>query len=159
MPKINVYTDGSSIGNPGPAGVGVVIYGKQTKQIALGFKHATNNQMELLACCVALKHCTKHMLTIHTDSQYTIDSVTKWCSGWIKNNWKTLGRNPVKNRELITCLYDAWCSGSIEFVKVKAHSGVEGNELADVLAKQGAAKPTRDFDAYAKKLLNSLTSN
>ena len=91
---INIYTDGSSIGNPGPGGFGVILEweGKgYTKNFSKGFKITTNNRMELLAVIESLEFLKKtpSNVTIFSDSKYVIDSVQKkWLFKWEKNKFK-----------------------------------------------------------------------
>ena len=89
---ILIYTDGSSRGNPGPGGYGVVmLYGDLRKEISEGFRLTTNNRMELLSVIVALEALKKEgaAVTIYSDSKYVVDSVElKWVFGWEKKNFK-----------------------------------------------------------------------
>ena len=78
--KVIIYTDGAALGNPGPGGYGVVmLYGEKRKEISEGYKHTTNNRMELLAVIVALEHLKKENLhvTVYSDSQYVVNSIEK----------------------------------------------------------------------------------
>lgn len=88
MNQLEIYTDGSSRGNPGPGGYGVVLlWGDKRKEISAGYRLTTNNRMELMAVIVALQNLTKKNipLTIYTDSQYVVNSIEKkWLLGWIK---------------------------------------------------------------------------
>ena len=91
---INIFTDGSSRGNPGPGGYGIVMEQKSTgyfKEFSEGFRMTTNNRMELLAVIEALKKIkTKNAdVVVYTDSKYVSDSVKKkWVFNWQKNNFK-----------------------------------------------------------------------
>ncbi|MFN5652782.1 MAG: ribonuclease H, partial [Flavobacteriia bacterium] len=90
--KIMVYTDGSSRGNPGPGGFGAILeFGSTRMELSQGFRHTTNNRMELMAVIVALEHIKNRNYTvvIHSDSKYVIDSITKgWVFGWVKKGFK-----------------------------------------------------------------------
>lgn len=92
MNQLEIYTDGSSRGNPGPGGYGVVLlWGDKRKEISAGYRLTTNNRMELMAVIVALQNLTKKNipLTIYTDSQYVVNSIEKkWLLGWIKTDLK-----------------------------------------------------------------------
>lgn len=145
MKVINVFTDGSSINNPGPSGIGIysskILNDKKVyRNASIGFVYATNNQVELLACIMAVVRSLKTItgekhICINTDSQYCIDAVTKWRSGWMLNRWRTSSGEPVKNRDTIDLLGKLYDAGIISFNKVKAHVGIEGNEQADSLAR------------------------
>ncbi|MFM7300569.1 MAG: ribonuclease H, partial [Crocinitomicaceae bacterium] len=86
MSNVNIYTDGSSRGNPGTGGYGVILeFQGKRKELSQGFRRTTNNRMELLAVIVGLEHLTtnKYLVCIHSDSKYVIDSITKgWVFGW-----------------------------------------------------------------------------
>ncbi len=92
MSNITIYTDGAARGNPGPGGYGVVlISGTHRKELAEGFKHTTNNRMELLAVIVGLEVLKKpnSNVTVYSDSKYVVDSVEKrWVFGWQKKGFK-----------------------------------------------------------------------
>ena len=78
--KINIYTDGSAKGNPGKGGFGVVlISGNHYKEISKGFRHTTNNRMELLAVIVGLEHLKNinSEVQVYSDSKYVVDSIEK----------------------------------------------------------------------------------
>ena len=139
MVSVTIYTDGACSGNPGPGGWGaVLIYGENKKEISGGNKNTTNNIMEITAVIEALK-CLKNecKATVYSDSAYVVNCFNQgWIYNWKKNNWKTSTKGPVKNKELWEELYTLVKKYNVEFVKVKGHSGVEGNEEADKLAKQ-----------------------
>ena len=92
MARISVYTDGSARGNPGPGGFGVVLMsGERKKEISEGFRHTTNNRMELLSVIVALESLngSGHEVLIYSDSKYVVDAVEKkWVFGWQKKGFK-----------------------------------------------------------------------
>ena len=83
-----IYTDGASMGNPGPGGYGVVLkYGQHRKELSEGFRKTTNNRMELLAVIKGLEALTRDGLdvTIYSDSKYVVEAVEKgWLWGWLK---------------------------------------------------------------------------
>ena len=105
MQKVIIYTDGACSGNPGPGGWGaVLLYKENRKEISGGKKDTTNNIMELTAVVEALK-LLKHPceVELYSDSAYIVNSFTQgWIYGWIKNNWKTSSKEPVKNKR---CFY------------------------------------------------------
>ena len=146
--EIQIYTDGSSLGNPGPGGWGTVIV-ENTKIIhELGGhdKDTTNNRMELQAAIEALKNMHKihkeDIVTIHADSAYVLNGITSWIFGWEKNGWRTANKKPVLNQDLWQELIGLVREfrGKIIWQKVKGHSGHIYNDKADEIATTYAAK-------------------
>ncbi|MEL7033015.1 MAG: ribonuclease HI [Pseudomonadota bacterium] len=137
---IQIWTDGACSGNPGPGGWGaLLIAGTRRKEIYGGDPDTTNNRMELMAAIEALNALKKSSaVTLHTDSTYVKDGLTKWIHGWKKNGWKTAAKKPVKNKDLWQALDEACARHEIKWVWVKGHAGDEGNEKADELARRGA---------------------
>ena len=84
-------------------------------------------------------------IIIFTDSKYVIDGITKWIFGWLKNNWCTASKKPVANRFLWEELFDLTKNQNVEWVWVKGHAGVPGNEKADSLAVKGREEASREF--------------
>lgn len=138
MDKVVIYTDGACSGNPGPGGWGaVLIYKDNRKEISGGKKDTTNNIMELTAVVEALK-LLKHPceVELYSDSAYIVNSFTQgWIYGWIKNNWKTSSKEPVKNKEIWQELYNLTKIHKVVFNKVKGHSDNELNNRCDELAR------------------------
>jgi len=137
--EIKIWTDGACSGNPGPGGWGaLMIAGDRRKEIYAGEPDTTNNRMELMAAIEALNALKKaSLVTLHTDSTYVKDGLTKWIHGWKKNGWKTAAKKPVKNKDLWQALEAACERHEIKWVWVKGHAGDEGNERADALARLG----------------------
>jgi len=137
--EINIWTDGACSGNPGPGGWGaLMIAGERRKEIYAGEPDTTNNRMELMAAIEALNALKKpSVVTLHTDSTYVKDGLTKWIHGWKKNGWKTAAKKPVKNKDLWQALDAACARHEIKWVWVKGHAGDAGNERADELARLG----------------------
>ncbi|MCF6293846.1 MAG: ribonuclease HI [Robiginitomaculum sp.] len=137
--NVEIYTDGACRGNPGPGGWGaLLIFGDVEKEINGGEDSTTNNRMELMAAIRALNQLKRSCkVTLHTDSKYVRDGITKWLVGWKKRGWKTAAKKPVKNRDLWEELDMATERHSIEWLWVKGHAGDPGNERADELANQG----------------------
>ena len=131
--QIQIYTDGSSRGNPGPGGYGVVmISGSHRKEIAEGYRLTTNNRMELLSVIVALESLKnpKSHVTIHSDSKYVVDSVEKkWVFGWEKKNF-----SGKKNSDLWMRFLLAYRRHQVRFVWVKGHAENKENNRCDELA-------------------------
>ena len=144
--KVKAYTDGACSGNPGPGGWGVYLIaennvGEVVKEDSLYGKNqeTTNQIMELTAAIRALESLKRKDvdITIFTDSKYVVDGITKWIFGWLKNNWSTASKKPVANRLLWEELYGLTKNQKVEWVWVKGHAGVLGNEKADSLAVKG----------------------
>ena len=136
---ITAAADGSALGNPGPAGW--AWYVDDACWAAGGWKHATNNQGELKAV-LELFRATAHLdddLLILCDSQYVINSVTKWMKGWKAKGWRKGDGKPVMNLDLLKEIDDAIAGRRYRFEWVKGHVGHPLNEAADVRAR-GAAE-------------------
>ncbi|GAA5948488.1 hypothetical protein JCM21900_002726 [Sporobolomyces salmonicolor] len=175
-----VWCDGSSRGNgkkSATAGIGVFWsheVGASNLSERLPGKLQTNNRAEMYAVARILE-TDPHPelpLTICTDSEYTIGVFSKWLSSWLRRGWKTSQNKPVMNKDLILYVLSllslrtpsdagpsAPAMANVTFRKVKAHVGIEGNEMADRLANNGALMPVaedRDFEKLAKENENKL---
>ena len=132
---ITAAADGSALGNPGPAGW--AWYVDDEHWAAGGWAHATNNQGELKAV-LELFRATAHLdddLLVLCDSQYVINSVTKWMPGWKRKGWRKGDGKPVLNVELLKEI-DAEIQGRrYRFEWVKGHANHPLNEAADVRAR------------------------
>ena len=137
---IKIYTDGSCLKNPGNGGWAAIInINDEIKKISGSVKDTTNNKMELMAPIKALQEIKeKQPIEIYTDSQYVRLGITDWVHKWIKNNWQTSKKEPVKNKELWIQLYELTSSFDVKWIWVKAHAGNILNEEVDLLAKQAA---------------------
>jgi len=136
--KVTLYTDGACRGNPGPGGWGVYLqYGKTTRKLYGFEKETTNNRMELIAVIEGLKVLNRSCnIELNTDSKYVLQGMTEWLPGWKKNGWKTAAKKPVKNVDLWKKLDQEVSRHQINWLWVKGHSGIHGNEMADQLANQ-----------------------
>lgn len=136
--SLHIYTDGSSRGNPGPGGYGIVlIWGNHRKEISAGYRRTTNNRMELMAIIVALQSLTKKNipLTIYTDSQYVVNAVEKkWLASWLKTNFK----GGKKNKDLWLQFNELSKHFIIQFKWVKGHANNIFNNRCDELATTAA---------------------
>ena len=136
--KVIIYTDGACSGNPGPGGWGAILmYKDAKKEISGGMKETTNNIMEITAVIEALK-CLKveSDVQVYSDSAYTVNAFNQgWIYNWMKNGWKTSGKEPVKNKELWQELYALTKKHKVEFIKVKGHADNEFNNRCDELAR------------------------
>ncbi|WP_104138764.1 RNase H family protein [Cryobacterium sp. Y62] len=136
---ITAAADGSALGNPGPAGW--AWYVDDSSWAAGGWKHATNNQGELRAV-LELFRATAHIdddLLVLCDSQYVINSVTKWMKGWKAKGWRKSDGKPVMNLDLLMEIDEAIAGRRYRFEWVKGHVGHPLNEAADERAR-GAAE-------------------
>ncbi len=143
--KINIYTDGACVGNPGPGGwAAVIIKENIKKELFGGEKLTTNNRMELTAAIRGLEYCHSEggkqpslkEIKIYTDSIYLKEGITVWIEKWEKNNWKTSDKKNVKNIDLWKKLKELTKSTQVEWRWIKGHSGDTMNDLADKLAKE-----------------------
>lgn len=138
MEKVTIYTDGACSGNPGPGGWGAILmYQGNKKEISGGKKNTTNNEMELTAVIEALKMLKfPCQVDLYSDSAYVVNAfLQNWIGNWIKNNWKTSSKEPVKNQELWKELYELTKTHQVKFIKVKGHSDNEFNNRCDELAR------------------------
>lgn len=137
------FTDGSSLGNPGPGGWGAVLVSPRMEEIIElgGMKpQTTNNEMELTALVAVLTYAVNNTEPLHifTDSQYAINGITKWINGWRQNGWKTKNGDPVKNMfyfKTMDELINERGINTVHFHHVKAHVGIPGNERVDDIAR------------------------
>jgi len=142
MKKIKLFSDGSSLGNPGPGGWGTILqYNNTIKELSGGEKNTTNNQMELLGVIKGLEALKEPCeVEIISDSKYVVQAINEWLYNWQKNNWKTAGKKPVKNQELWQRYLKASAPHKIKAIWVKGHNGHKENERCDILAKNEAEK-------------------
>lgn len=140
---IEVYTDGSCLGNPGTGGWAFVIISEEVKDIKFGFiENTTNNQMELFAAIKSLEFLKdiNEPFTLYTDSSYLKNGITTWIRNWKKNNWKTSNNKEVKNKNFWIKLDILSQNKNISWKWVKAHSKNLNNNLVDDLARKAALK-------------------
>ncbi len=136
--SIHLYTDGSSRGNPGPGGYGVVlIWGQHRKELSQGYRLTTNNRMELLAVIEGLKAIKKKEIpvTVYSDSQYVVNAINKgWLANWIKTDF----RGGKKNPDLWRAFHQLARGYQLRFVWVKGHADNPYNNRCDELATAAA---------------------
>jgi len=137
---VDIFTDGSCQGNPGPGGWGALLrMGTAEKELCGGEPHTTNNRMELLAVIRALEALKRPVQArIHTDSRYVQQGISQWIQKWKINGWKTADKKPVKNDDLWRELDRLVGRHKIDWIWVKGHAGIADNERADKLARQGS---------------------
>ncbi len=139
-----IFTDGSSLGNPGPGGWGALLaFSKLDEVIELGGSkpETTNNAMELTAIVSALSYAINNTEPIHifTDSQYAVNGITKWMYNWAHNGWVTKDGDEIKNKHTWKTIYEliqARDKDSITWHHVRGHIGVPGNERVDDIARE-----------------------
>ena len=135
-----MYTDGSSLGNPGPGGFGIVLMsGPYRKELSAGFRLTTNNRMELMAVIVGLETLKNDgcEVTVYSDSQYVVNAVEK---GWVFG-WETKGFKDKKNPDLWQRFLRVYRRHSVRFVWVKGHADIPENERCDRLAVAASQSP------------------
>lgn len=137
MKKIYLYSDGSSLGNPGPGGYcSILRYKNHEKIIKGGEKNTTNNRMELKAVIEALKMLKEPCeIELYSDSNYVVKAINEWLQNWIKKDFKN-----VKNVDLWKEFIKYAKPHKIKAIWVKGHSGHKENEICDKIAKEEASK-------------------
>ncbi len=140
LKKVELFTDGSCTGNPGPGGYGVILrYKNHHKELSQGYLHTTNNRMELMAVIVGLSSLKEPCLvTITTDSQYVKNGITQWLVGWKRRGWRTSSNAAVKNQDLWQRLDEACQAHQVQWQWVRGHAGHPENERCDELARTAA---------------------
>jgi ribonuclease HI len=155
---IVVYTDGGSINNPGPGGYGIVIEraGKR-QEISGGFRHTTNNRMEMMAAIVGLRelqNCGKKVF-LYSDSSYLVNGITKgWARKWRSKGWRKGDGEQVLNIDLWKELLELLDGVDVLFNWVKGHAGNELNERCDRLAVSAARQAEMVADVVYEAIGN-----
>ena len=153
MAEVNLYTDGSALGNPGPGGYGIVLewVGKgYVKEFSKGFKFTTNNRMELLAVIEGLEMLKQQPLDVlvYSDSKYVTEAVEKkWVFGWEKKNFKD-----KKNPDLWRRFLKIYAQHRVRFQWIKGHNNHPQNERCDQLAVQAAKNYALESDLFYEQL-------
>lgn len=158
--KIVVFTDGSCSGNGKKnsyGGIGIHFPNKELNDVSKVYRkgYCTNQKTELFAILTAIRYIKQNIglknvkVLIKTDSEYSINCVTRWVNGWIKNGWKTKNDTDVANKEFIEPIYKYYKKYDIEFEHVEAHTGYDdddsvGNDKADKLATKATEKAIRE---------------
>jgi ribonuclease HI len=133
---VEAWTDGGCKPNPGPGGWGAILRWKGHEKELSGAEAATtNNRMELTAAIAVLEALKRpSRIIIHTDSEYVRNGVTRWVTGWVRNNWRNAAKDPVANMDLWKQLLEAQKRHEVEWKWVRGHAGDPMNERADALA-------------------------
>lgn len=156
---INIYTDGSSRGNPGPGGFGVVQVSTvwretlteyiESKSVSYMYseqcENTTNNREEMKAILHVFEIAAndpENQYIIYSDSAYCVNMINDWIWSWAKNNWKNSKKKEVENLDLVLQLYKYISKDffNCQVIKTKGHCGIVENELADALATQNFSK-------------------
>jgi ribonuclease HI len=143
--KIELYTDGSSRGNPGPGGYGAILRaGSHYKELSEGFRLTTNNRMELLSVIVGLEALKLKSGVVHvfSDSKYVVDSVNK---GWVFG-WEKKGFAGKKNQDLWLRFLKIYPQHKVTFHWIKGHNSHPENERCDQLAVEAATGSKLNID-------------
>ena len=137
MKRVTLFSDGSSLGNPGPGGYGVILrYGEHEKELGGYELQTTNNRMELKGVIEGLKALKEPCeVEIVSDSNYVVRAINEWLEGWIKKDFKK-----VKNPELWREYIEAAKPHKIKAIWVRGHDGHRENEICDKIAKEEAMK-------------------
>ena len=135
---VEVFTDGSCLGNPGPGGWGAILrYRGHERELSGAEDATTNNRMEMTAAIAALEALKRpSRVRLYTDSAYLRDGITRWIHAWKAKGWKTSDKKPVKNVDLWQRLEKALARHEVEWHWVRGHAGHAENERADALARQ-----------------------
>jgi len=155
--QVHIYTDGAAKGNPGPGGYGIVMewVGKPyCKEFFEGFRHTTNNRMELLAVIVGLEKLKTEntKVLVISDSKYVVDSVMKkWVFGWEKKGY--VGK---KNPDLWKRFLVVFRKHQVDFKWIKGHNNHPQNERCDELAVMASNQNSLSIDTFYEKEDNKL---
>jgi ribonuclease HI len=140
MKKVQIITDGSCLGNPGPGGWAAILrYGDQQKEIFGSEPHTTNNRMELRAAIEGLSALKEGCeVEVVTDSEYLKNGITTWIHGWKRKGWVTASKKPVVNQDLWKALDDQVSRHKTEWSWTKGHASHTDNNRCDELAQMAA---------------------
>ena len=137
MKEVELYTDGSCSGNPGPGGWGAILrFRGLEKELSGGERETTNNRMELTAAIRGLEALKEPCrVALYTDSQYIANAINQhWLVNWKKRGWKKADKSPVLNRELWEALDAQLSRHDVTFHWVKGHADNAYNNRCDALA-------------------------
>lgn len=140
MKKVQLFTDGACLGNPGPGGWAYILrFGEHVRE-ASGFERdTTNNRMELMAAVEGLKALKEVCeVEITTDSEYMRNGITKWIIGWKARGWKTASKEPVKNQDLWEALDEQNSRHRTQWKWTKGHADHPDNNRCDEMATAAA---------------------
>jgi len=138
--RVEVYTDGACLGNPGPGGWAALLrFRDQERWLTGGEAQTTNNRMEMMAAIAALEALKRaSSVRITTDSQYLLKGATEWLVGWKARNWRNSQKQPVANQDLWERLDLQLARHTLEWQWCRGHRGHPENEAADQRASAAA---------------------
>ncbi|NPA58154.1 MAG: ribonuclease HI [Aquificae bacterium] len=145
MKKVKIFTDGSSLGNPGAGGwCAILKYREHSKVLKGGKTTATNNEMELKAVLEGLKALKEPCeVELYTDSKYIVDAISQWIHGWAENGWKNASKKEISHKQMWQEIYGLMQKHRVKPCWVKGHSGHEENEMCDRIAKEEARRSAK----------------
>jgi ribonuclease HI len=158
LPGVTIYTDGGCLNNPGPGGYGVVLlYNDHRKELSGGFRHTTNNRMEILAAIKGLQALkSRCRVTIYSDSQYLVNAIEKgWALRWKSNGWRRNRKEKAINPDLWEQLLDLCSRHEVQFQWIRGHVGTEENERTDRLAKEAASGSDHEVDEVYERTIQA----
>lgn len=140
MRKVQIVTDGSCLGNPGPGGWAAILrYKQQEKEIWGAEPHTTNNRMELRAAIEGLRALREECeVEVVTDSEYLKNGITQWIHAWKRKGWMTASKKPVVNQDLWKDLDEQVARHKTTWVWTKGHASHADNNRCDELASNAA---------------------
>jgi ribonuclease HI len=156
LKEVTIYTDGACIGNPGSGGYGVVLlYLNHRKELSGGFRHTTNNRMEIFAVLIGLQALkTRCKVTVYSDSQYVVDTMNLgWANKWRSNNWQRTKSEMAKNFDLWENLLTLCSQHEVKFIWIKGHANNVENERCDQLSIQAASSKDLAVDEVFESTL------
>jgi ribonuclease HI len=141
-PRVQVFTDGSCHGNPGPGGwAAIVERGGARRELSGAQAATTNNQMELRGAIEGLRSLGEpSVVDLYSDSQYVVNGMKSWIHDWKRRGWRTADRKPVKNEDLWRALDAEAQRHRVRWHWVRGHDGHPQNERADALANAAIAE-------------------
>ena len=151
MKQVTIYSDGACSGNPGPGGYGVILScNGHTKELSGGYRHTTNNRMELMGAITGLEALKERCsVTMVTDSRYVVDGIEKgWARKWKAKGWMRNNKDPAINPDLWDRLLKAVDNHAVRFSWVRGHNGHPENERCDELAVAAAGAPDLPEDRH-----------
>jgi ribonuclease HI len=145
-PKVDIYTDGACIDNPGPGGWAAILQhvranGERVEKELTGIcpESTTNNAMELTAVLEGLQALNQPCrVTVHTDSKYIYNGMTRWLPGWKDRGWRKASGEQIRNPNLWKSLDEARHAHQVQWCWIKAHNKHPENERADRIAHAAA---------------------
>lgn len=153
LKKVEIYTDGGCISNPGGnGGYGIVLlYNGFRKELSGGFRNTTNNRMELMAVIKGLEALKERCdITIYSDSKYLTEAINQgWLINWRKKGWMRNKNEEVKNVDLWKILWNLMQQHEVEFQWVAGHAGNIENERCDQLATEAMNRLDLEEDVKA----------